>query len=341
MKLSRLPLALILASPLAQAEFSNTSYSFFSAGAESVHYSEKIDNFGGIDVESDFSALNIVQRSGGYTAIDDRFGFFIKTASTLIASEESEDWDADGFSGSVQQDTAAMNFQMLDINLAYHLGNGGYWLAGVHYQKVSFSRFGWENTDSTDAFADAVETNMRADTVLVSSVQSILDGEVLDSNGAPLQLIDSAGNPITTLDEYFEAVRYNPEDTLDVVFEDASVFSISGGFEYDSYFANQGQGLRFIAGSKVSVNIYENLLNSTTGRSLTRSFGGGMNLNLTAGAGYQFTPEIGVMAMFEANASWRKKIREDLNSLEDNRTVELPDNTFYAYALTGTVFWNF
>jgi len=55
MKLSRLPLALILASPLAQAEFSNTSYSFFSAGVESVNYSEHLSNYGGSKVDSDFS----------------------------------------------------------------------------------------------------------------------------------------------------------------------------------------------------------------------------------------------------------------------------------------------
>ncbi|WP_430461940.1 hypothetical protein ACQUQU_03875 [Thalassolituus sp. LLYu03] len=329
MNRSRIALALLMATPLAQAEFSNTSYSFFSAGVESVSYGEHLDNFGGNKVDSEFTALNFVQRSGGYTAIDDRFGFFIKTASTLIANEETEEWKAKGFSGPVQEDVAAMNFQMLDLNMAYHMGNGGYWLAGIHYQKIAFSRFGWASTSQTDAFADSIEEYIKATPSLYSQIQTGI------TNGS---FVDSAGNTITTEEEYFAATRYDPEDTLDVVFEDASSFSLTGGFEYDSYFVNQTLGLRYMGGATVGLNLYENVLNSSSERSLTRSFGGGVDLHLVGGIGYQFRPEVGALLMLEANGSWRDGIKEKLSSTQ---TVELPDNTFYAYALTGSVFWNF
>ena len=136
-----------------------------------------------------------------------------------------------------------------------------------------------------------------------------------------------------------QLTRYNPEDTLDVVFEDSSSFSLTGGYEFDSYFINQSLGLRYLYGATVGLNMYENVLNSGHDESLSRSFGGGVDLHLTAGIGYQFRPEIGALVVLDANGSWRDGIKKKLNSA--NQTIELPDNTFYAYALTGTVFWTF
>lgn len=332
MKPNRLAIALLLAAPVASAEFKNTSYSFFSAGAEYVSYAEHLDDFGGQTVDSSYSAVNMVQRSGGYTAVNDKLGFFIKTASTLIANEETEEWEADGLSGSIQKDVAAMNFQMLDIMLAYHMGNGGYWLGGVHYQKISFSRFGWENTSQTDAFAQLVEDDMRADASLMAQITDLVNSGTA---------VDSAGNVITTVDQYFEAIRFDPEQTSDVVFEDASNFSITGGYEYDSYFVNQAKGLRYTYGGRLGLAVYENLLNSGRETAMTRSFGGGVDLHLSAGIGYQFTPEIGTLLMAEGNATWRDEITEKLSDGESQRTVSLPENTFYAVSLTASVFWNF
>jgi len=80
------------------------------------------------------------------------------------------------------------------------------------------------------------------------------------------------------------------------------------------------------------------VLNSGENRALTRSFGGGVDLRLTAGIGYQFRPEVGALLLFESNASWRDGIKERLNSTQ---TVELPDNTFYTYSVNGTLYWNF
>ncbi len=322
-------LPLTLASLTSQAEFANTSYSYFGAGAEVVNYQETIDDYAGMKVKSNFSATNISQRSGGYTAIDDKFGFFIRTASTLIAEEDTEDWKASGFDGHIQNDTAAMNFQMLDISGAYHLGNGGYWLLGLHYQKVSFSRFDWRSTDQTEAFADSIEDYIRNTPELYDPiVQGINNGT----------FTDAAGNVITTEDEYFAATRFDPEDTMDVVFEDASSFSLTAGFEYDSYFKDQSVGLRYLLGGHVGINLYENVLNSGNNRALTRNFGGGVDVRLTAGVGYQFRPEVGAMLVVETNASWRDGIRERLGS---SQTIELPDNEFYSMAMNATVYWNF
>lgn len=329
MSIKPLLIASLIFPASAMAEFSNTSYSFFGAGAEIVSYSEKLDNFGGQKVDSEFQVVNINQRSGGYTAVSDNFGFFIKTASTLIANEETEDWKAKGISGNIQEDTAAMNFQMLDISGAYHFGNGTYALAGIHYQKLSFSRFGWKNTPATTIFADAVENYLRNTPAEIAAIRSdIQKGNLVDRNG----------NRITTEDQYFAARRYNPEDTLDVVFEDYSTFSVTGGVEYDSYFVDQSIGMRYLLGGHIGLTVYENVLNSGHNEALTRDFGGGVDLRLTAGIGYQFRPEVGTLLLLEANGSWRDGIKERIS---ESQTVELPDNTFYAYAINGTIFWNF
>lgn len=338
MNLKPLLLASLITPATAMANFSNTSYSFFGTGAEIVNYKEKVKNFGGFEIESDYSAVNINQRSGGYTAVDDRFGFFIRTASTLIATEENEEWSAKGLPGNVQEDTAAMNFQMLDISGAYHFGNGAYALAGIHYQKISFSRFGWKKSTSTDAFSQQIENGIRNDPKQLDYITRLVNGQVKNSSGQTVVPKDKADKVITTVEEYFKATRFDPEKTLPVVFEDASSFSLTGGVEYDSYFVDQSLGMRYLLGSHVGLNIYENVLNSGENRALTRSFGGGVDLRLTAGIGYQFRPEVGALLFFETNASWTKGIKEKLN---DAQTVQLPDNTFVAHAINGTIYWNF
>lgn len=314
----------------AYAEFENKPFSAFGAfGLEYVNYSEHLSNFGGQEVDSSFDAINLVQRSGGYTAATDKLGFFINSASTLIANEANEEWEASGIQGYIQEDTAAMNFQTLDIMLAFHMQTGTYITAGMHYQKISFSRFDWRTASGTEAFADSIDTYIRE---TPSVLNPIIDK--INNNG----FVDGAGNPITTLDQYLEATRFEPEETQEVVFEDAVSFGFMMGVGYDSYFIRPGRGFRFMGEAALGTQLYENVLNSTEARSLTRSFGGGIDAMAKLGAGYQFSRRLGLMLGLDAHYSYRNEIREQVSS---TKLVTLPENTFYSLASYVSVTWNF
>lgn len=314
----------------AYAEFENRPFSVFGAfGLEYVSYSEHLKNFGGREVDSNFSSTNLVQRSGGYTAATDKLGFFINTGSTLIASEADEDWEAEGIHGNVQEDVAAMNYQTLDVMLAYHLQTGMYLLGGVHYQKIAFSRFDWRSAAGTTDFADSIED-------YISTTPELYDPIVQGINDR--RFTDQAGNVITTIDEYFAATRFEPEETQDVVFEDAVSFGAMMGVGYDSYFLRPHRGMRYHWELGLGTQVYENVLNSSEARSLTRTFGGGIDAMGKLGIGYQFSHSVGAMLGMDARYSFRKEIREKVNS---TKTVILPENEFYSLASYASVTWNF
>ena len=312
------------------AEFQNRPFSVFGAfGLEHVSYSEHLKNFGGKEVDSTFTSTNLVQRSGGYTAATDNLGFFINTGSTLISNEADEEWEAEGIRGNVQEDVAAMNFQTLDVMLAYHLKTGTYLLGGMHYQKIAFSRFDWRSAAGTEAFADSLEDYILATPELIDP---ILDGV----NNQRFK--DQAGNIITTLEEYFAATRFEPEETQDVVFEDAVSFGLMAGVGFDSYFVRPMRGIRFMWELGLGTQVYENVLNSSEARALTRTFGGGIDAMGKAGVGYQFSHQLGLMLGVDAHYSFRKEIREKVSSI---KTVILPENEFYSVASFASVTWNF
>jgi len=307
-------------------EFQNRPFSVFGAfGLEYVSYSEHLKDFAGQEVDSTFTSTNLVQRSGGYTAATDTLGFFINTGSTLISNEADETWEAEGISGNIQEDVAAMNYQTLDVMLAYHLQNGFYLLGGVHYQKIAFSRFGWRSAAGTDEFADAVESYTLNNQELLDAMDAIIQkGEKKDKDG----------NIITTREQYLAENRFDPEETLDVVFEDAVSFGLMTGIGYDSYFVRPTKGIRYMWEVGLGTQVYENILNSNGGRSLTRTFGGGIDIAGKAGIGYHFSHRLGLMLGMDAHYSLRKELQE-------SSTVSLPENEFYSLASYASVTWNF
>jgi hypothetical protein len=322
--LPTLILTSVISSPAAFAEFKNTSFSVFgAAGLENVHYQEKIPDFAGHKVESDYSAINFVQRSGGYTAVNDRLGFYITSASTLIAMEKTEDWNASGYNTPIQQDTASLNFNTIDVTMAWHLQNGFFLTAGGHYQKLAFSRFAWKSTSSTENFADDVENYIRNSPDQMTTITNDVSNGKYDG--------------ITTVDEYFAATRFSPETNQDVVFEDASTFGVLFGIGYDSYFMDRSEGVRYRAIAEVGTDFYEHVLNSSDGKAMNNSFGGGIDARIKLGAGYQFSSKLAVLLMTDAHYSHRKAITKYVSGSEVSR----PENTFQAQAAYLSISWNF
>ncbi len=128
---------LMACGPLAAfAEFKNASYSYFALGSERTKYSE------------------------------------IATQSTLLAKENEEEWNVTNpFSTSttVQTDQMSINQAGLDIIAAYHFKNGYFATMGLHYQKITFSRFNFESTADTLAFGEfALDNSDRFQTQLTA-----------------------------------------------------------------------------------------------------------------------------------------------------------------------------
>jgi len=354
MRLSRSPnpyfiaLTLLLANTVS-AEFKNNSYSYLGLGSETLSYSETDDNFGGQSFESKFTGSNLVQKSGGYTAIGEQFGFFISTSSTLLSHDAKERWDFEGI-GIVQEDNMTLKRTGIDLLGAFHLQNGHFFNAGLHYKSISFSRFEFSSTDKTEVLNDALFANP----AVQNQLQTDLDARLTEINGlragsnptacirdtsmenACIGTIDSITNQqIVSLTEYWELRKFKPEEAQGVIFEDMTSWSGLIGWGYDSYFIDQSLGMRYKLATRIGTSLYERVLNTENNKSLTRSFGGDWDLHLLAGIGYQFQKEIGLVFTIELNGSHRSKLQVG------NENVFLPDNTLWALSPQIAGFWSF
>lgn len=313
----------------AQADFVNTSYSFFSSGNERLKYSETLAQFAGTSFKSDFHNTGIIQRSGGYTAIDEKgaSGFFITTQSTLISEDNIEEWNATGF-GTVQTNSMDINHASLDLLAVYHFKNGYFLLAGMHYQKIAFSRFDFNNTGNTTAFSDYTLDNSAS----FAAFQALID------SGETLTAAD--GSTISTEEELREALRFDPDKLARVLFEDITSFGVVAGIGYDSFFINREPGLRYKFELGLGTPIFTHVLNTNVEGSdkvIRDEFSGGLDIHFNAAMGYQFDQKLSVMfGVFYINSS-----RDGISSSNGAQTISLPDNKFEAYTPELAFYWAF
>jgi len=328
-------------SPLsAIAEFKNASYSYFTIGSERTTYSESLSSFAGSSFESDFSGSGVTQRSGGYTSIgeDSSFGFIIATQSTLLSDGDNESWDANWDSDNngsndgsltVMTDTVNLNQANLDLLGVYHFKNGLFLSAGMHYQKISFSRYDFKSTDDTPDFSDFTLDNS-------SAFQNILQ-EITD-NGSYTY---SNGTEVTTAEQAAEQSRFNPEAQTPVVSEDITAFNLVAGIGYDSFFLMKGEGFRYKFNLNLGTPAYLHLINTNlegADRSLSESFPGGVDLNANGAIGYQFNEKISVLASLSL-----AYVDRDSISITNNigQKISLPNNTFTSITPELAVYWAF
>lgn len=340
---------LLLVSSCIFADFENNSYSYLGLGTETLNYSETDDNFGGQTFISRFAGTNLVQKSGGYTAIGEQYGLSISTSSTLLTHEAKEEWDFQGI-GTVQEDNMTLKRTGIDLMGAYHVKNGHFFNAGLHYSSVSFSRFEFSSTSKTEQLNAA----LFAHPDVKAQLQTDLDQQLNDINdlrattnptacirdssmeNACIGTIDSQSNKqVVTLEEYWQLRKFKPEETQGVVFEDMTSWSALIGWGYDSYFVDQSLGMRYKLAARFGSALYENVLNTENNKSLTRSFGGDWDVHLLAGIGYQFQKEIGVLLTLELNGAHRSKLKVD------DEDAFLPENTLWALSPQIAGFWSF
>lgn len=323
-----------------EIEQPSLSYSFFGVGLENSSYSETLKNFGGQSFKSTFDTSGLMQTSGGFTQVSPEWGFEIITNSTLLPEESKETWDFTGF-GVVQTDNTTLSQNALTINGVYFPFKDGQKIQfGVRYQNIAFSRFNFQGTDQIDALNDALLANDSEYNRLLGIVNSYVsditndpNNGIPDTDNANALIVDEDGRLITSAAELKAARGLDPETQQGVIFEDASSITFTAGYGYDSYFVSQEPRLRWRAGMQVGLPIYLSVLNTNNNITLTETLPNGFDASFYVGAGYQFSKEIGVIAMLDYVHAQRDKVQAG--------NVYLPTNEFTSTNITTQVYWAF
>jgi len=235
---------------------------FLTLGVESVQYDE---NTSGITA-SGSPMNNMIQRSSSYTHVDDDFGFYITTNSTLLANQKSESWNLSPY-GIVQTNQRKVILTDIALDGAWNIGNGLQITGGLGMNTMSFSRASFKYPQGTQGTI-AVNANNQVTSFTANNLGSYQ--QVSPSTAVAPALYNG------------RILARSPG----AVFEDSTSILGQVGVKYDSFFLDDS-GLRLLGGLRVGIPLYYYVTNSGySNMSWTSSFKG-YNLHADLGIGFE------------------------------------------------------
>jgi len=295
-------IALTLMGTAAHAD-TEKSLTMFTLGVESVQYSE---NTGAGITASGKNMLNLTQKSLGYTAVSDDFGFYITTISTLTANQVTESW-AMGQYGTVQTNQRKVMLTDLHVQAAWMIQDSVQLLAGLGMNRMSFSRSGFTYPKGTRGVATTNTANQ-------------VTGFRNDPNG-PIQQLTTTGGYLAR--------------QPGAIFEDSTSLMAEIGVNYDSFFQHTN-GLRFIGSARAAIPVYYYVTNSNYPNVSWSNAFKGYNLHADLGLGYQLKDNFDLIMSVSGDYRYRPA-----TSVDAATGGFVPNVTVTIARLTAGLAWSF
>jgi len=206
------------------ASESNPSFSYFELGSETVIYGETT-SVAGHKLDMSQAVSNPVQRSGGYTPIDENSGFYIQVATTLDAISATEAWNIAPF-GEVQTNQRKVRWNGMSLLYSSRFQDSGLHLVGgINFMTLSFMRSNFQKSTGAPAFETSIspttytvfpgsitEDSTSASAVVGIRYDSIFSDSAVDSRiqtgftvGVPMYYkVENSNFPNTQWVEYFQ-----------------------------------------------------------------------------------------------------------------------------------------
>ena len=255
------------------------NYTMFTLGAEFVQYQENTTGITG----SGPRMVNVMQRSSGYTGLTDRFGYYITTASTLLANRGDEDWTLAPH-GVVQRNRRIVRLADLEVLAAWG-GEGWRIVGGLAAETMSFTRSGFRYPQGTRG---SLSTNNQGQLVFAP-----------DPLGG-FQKVTTGG------------VTHYVQRQLGAVNEDSLSVLVKGGFVWDTFFSDQASPWRFLAGAYIATPIYYRVTNTEYPNSAwSATLGGGYDLSGEVAVGRRVFGGLTLLARAEGIYRVRPQTKTD------------------------------
>ncbi|WP_136550307.1 hypothetical protein [Hydrocarboniclastica marina] len=267
------------------------SFSYLGLGIDSMTYEERLPDFYGRELKTEYSSSVPVLRTGVYTSISHDWGFAITTLASLYGDKAEEEWNWPG-AGSIQTNEMAMTRKESNVFGFRQLGGGHYLTAGLNYSQYSFSRNAFRSTPGTELFNEAVFGELPA--------------------------------------EQQEEMRLDPDANQGTISEDSVTVNVAVGYGYDNYFNLEQEGLRLFGSVLVGTPVFRRVTNTLLDGTLTDSVSESVNATLVAGAGWQFSASFSVNYVFEGTYVSLDKLEGD-NELVPEVTFTSLANNLVAY----------
>ena len=306
-----LSLALLFLPISALAEINNESFSSIGFTVGQIGYKESGTLSSGVKFQTTPKTTNLFNYSGGYTAIGDRFGFYINNTSTLSSTLDSESWSAAGTNtdastgtsysvdGVFQTDKASARHQALDILAGYLLGSGHQLIGGVSYTQSALDRsgFGYGSGGKTGVLNDFNNANLAPFAGSVSVANS------------------TATTPANDLAALTAAYGADPVGKIRNFTETFSTYTGIVGYRYDTLFKTKQLGSRYQFGATLGIPMHYDVVNTSRPDLSFNSSLEGYDVGLSAGYGWRFTETFSVMLA----ANYYYRVRPEIKKLVSTR----------------------
>ncbi len=255
------------------------NFTIFSLGYENVNYKEA----SGALTSSGRHMNNMMQASKAYTAINDDFGFYISTVSTLVTNSSAEQWSVSPY-GTIQTNQRRMSAVDLYIDAAMNMSDGWQLTMGLGWNKETFTRAGY-----------AYPQGVRGNCVFTAT------GCTFTPNASGIfQEIAPGGVVIARLDG--------------ATVEDSNSLMLRFGVRYDTFFTDDSQW-RLMAGTQAAVPLYYYVTSSILPGLTWKSSFRGYNLHVDGGMGYKLTPKFDVLFLLSGDYRYRPQTNPGVGGL--------------------------
>ncbi len=256
---------LCLLLPVSSLSFAGDGYSSFSElaiGVDAINYSEALNISGYGNLSQSTTVYNPTIRQISYTGINETWGMYIQSSSTLFPTQDKETWDLGSY-GTVQQDTYQTRVSDIGLKVAYHQTPRIQWLVGGRIFSNTYTRSDFEYVEpgATNAgitlpgLSTAGDTYKADSVIAVTEDQSGLDGLV-------------GFRYDTQVDNYLEKVTWFVETDLSTSLYYQVQNTTDDEVTLRDFF--NGYGLRAQAGVRYSITDAIGLVASVTGRYIYR-----------------------------------------------------------------------
>ncbi|KJR21263.1 hypothetical protein BOO91_13975 [Vibrio navarrensis] len=296
------------------------SFSEVSVGFERISYSEELGDVAGMGkLTQSIAVINPAIRQLSYTGINQQWGIYIQSASTLATDIETEYWEIGEF-GRVQQNAFKTKANELGFKLAYHQTSQLQWLMGGRFYTNSFTR-------SNFAFVDPGAS--RFDQALIDLPRN--EGDDVPRFNLPGQNVTDADTPQSNNPDYLVPVISVSEDHMGVI--------LLAGIRYDTQFgAEKNSSWSWFSEAELSVDAYSQTQNTQFETLTLKDYFNGYGLSGKLGVRYNLLEHIAVLASVDGYVKQRDEI---ISHLSSGRRIRVPEVTYSNLAFTIGLQWRY
>ncbi|MFT6284951.1 MAG: hypothetical protein ACJAXM_001427 [Arenicella sp.] len=309
-------LTLVLCSSLTIAD-SHYSYSEIKIGVENISYAEKLSNVAGLgQLSQSIDVTNPTIRQISYSGINDSWGFYIETASTISTDISTEKWSMDTFS-EIQTNAFKIKANEIAIKAAYNWNKVLQFTLGTQIYTSSFTR---------SNFAFSQPGAQMFDHALIDLPR--VDGDDVPRFLLPSQTTHDAQTPQSSLNRSVVPVVSVSEDQVGI--------SLSAGARYDSINLHSVENISWYLDGEIILPAYTQVQNTqfeTT--TLSKSFNG-WGINAELGVRYHFTKTLAWVFAIDALYTSRDTITDNLSN---GQRLRVPEIEYINISITSGLHW--